>query len=78
MKDENVIALLEKFQSLNLSATIDFNKFNNYAITHHSTPLLLLLTNNQNLGLSAAAQPSAFVGALRSTPQPPYRQSSFA
>lgn len=39
MKDENVIALLEKFQSLNLSATIDFDKFNNYAITHHSTTI---------------------------------------
>jgi Fic family protein len=39
MKDENVIALLEKFQSLNLSANIDFDKFNNYAITHHSTTI---------------------------------------
>ena len=41
MKDENVIALLEKFQSLNLSANIDFDKYNNYAITHHFTPFLV-------------------------------------
>jgi len=39
MKDEMVIALLEKFQSLNLSANIDFDKFNHYAITHHSTTI---------------------------------------
>ena len=29
-------------------------------------------------GLSAVVLPSAFVGALRSTPQPPYIHSSFA
>jgi len=32
----------------------------------------------KNLGLSAAALPSAFVGAVRSTPQPPCGQYSFA
>jgi len=36
---ENIALLLEKFQSLNLSANIDFDKFNNYAITHHSTTI---------------------------------------
>ena len=35
-------------------------------------------TKKKNLGLSAAALPSAFVGAVRSTPQPPCRQYSFA
>ena len=32
----------------------------------------------KNLGLSAAALLSAFIGAVRSTPQPPCRQYSFA
>lgn len=35
----DIISLLEKFQSLNLSAIIDFDKFNQYAITHHSTTI---------------------------------------
>ncbi len=35
----NIISLIEKFQSLNLSANIDFDKFNQYAITHHSTTI---------------------------------------
>ena len=35
----NIISLLEKFQSLNLSANIDFDKFNQYAITHHSVTI---------------------------------------
>ena len=39
MENENIILLLEKFQSLNLSAIIDFDKFNWYAITHHSTTI---------------------------------------
>ena len=39
MKNEAVIPLIEKFQSLNLSAAIDFDKFNQYAITHHSTTI---------------------------------------
>jgi Fic family protein len=39
MESEVVISLLEKFQSLNLSANIDFDKFNQYAITHHSTTI---------------------------------------
>jgi Fic family protein len=34
-----IISLIEKFQSLNLSAIIDFDKFNGYAITHHSTTI---------------------------------------
>jgi hypothetical protein len=40
--------------------------------------LLFFGTISKNLGLSAGAIPSAFAGALRSTPQPPYRQYSFA
>ncbi len=34
-----ITALLEKFKSLNLSANIDFDKFNQYGITHHSTKI---------------------------------------
>jgi Fic family protein len=33
------ILLLKQFQSLNLSSIIDFDKFNGYAITHHSTTI---------------------------------------
>ena len=39
MESKNITLLVEKFQSLNLSAAIDFNKFNQYAITHHSTTI---------------------------------------
>lgn len=39
MTDQPIISLVEKFQSLNLSAIIDFDKFNGYAITHHSTTI---------------------------------------
>ncbi|MBC7510130.1 MAG: Fic family protein [Ferruginibacter sp.] len=39
MDEQNIISLIEKFQSLNLSAIIDFDKFNGYAITHHSTTI---------------------------------------
>ena len=39
MESKNIIPLIEKFQSLNLSAVIDFDKFNHYAITHHSTTI---------------------------------------
>lgn len=39
MADLNIISLIEKFQSLNLSQHIDFDKFNQYAITHHSTSI---------------------------------------
>jgi Fic family protein len=39
MGDGDIISLLEKFQSLNLSANIDFDKFNQYAITHHSVTI---------------------------------------
>lgn len=39
MINQPIIALIEKFQSLNLSAIIDFDKFNGYAITHHSTTI---------------------------------------
>jgi Fic family protein len=39
MNDQEIILLIEKFQSLNLSAIIDFDKFNDFAITHHSTTI---------------------------------------
>ena len=39
MDEQNIISLIEKFQSLNLSAIIDFDKFKGYAITHHSTTI---------------------------------------
>jgi Fic family protein len=39
VKQQTIISLIEKFQSLNLSAIIDFDKFNGYAITHHSTTI---------------------------------------
>ena len=39
MNNQTIISLIEKFQSLNLSAIIDFDKFNSYAITHHSTTI---------------------------------------
>lgn len=39
MNSQTIISLFEKFQSLNLSAIIDFDKFNGYAITHHSTTI---------------------------------------
>jgi Fic family protein len=39
MNTQPIISLIEKFQSLNLSAIIDFDKFNGYAITHHSTTI---------------------------------------
>ncbi len=39
MDNPNIISLMDKFQSLNLSANIDFDKFNYYAITHHSTTI---------------------------------------
>ena len=39
MNNQTTIALIEKFQSLNLSTIIDFDKFNGYAITHHSTTI---------------------------------------
>lgn len=39
MDETNVISLLEKFKSLQLSKNIDFDKFNRYAITHHSTTI---------------------------------------
>src|SRR5690606_10093693 len=34
-----IIGLIEKFNSLELSKNIDFDKFNYYAITHHSTTI---------------------------------------
>lgn len=37
--DESVNILLQQYQSLNLSAYIDYDKFNQYAITHHSTTI---------------------------------------
>ncbi len=39
MKDPNIISLIAKFNSLQLSKNIDFDKFNQYAITHHSTTI---------------------------------------
>ncbi len=39
MDEKNIISLIEKFKSLNLSANIDFDKFNQYAITHHSSTI---------------------------------------
>ena len=39
MNSQTTILLLDKFRSLNLSANIDFDKFNHYAITHHSTTI---------------------------------------
>lgn len=39
MDNENIISLVDKFQSLNLSANINFDKLNQYAITHHSTTI---------------------------------------
>jgi Fic family protein len=39
VNEQSIISLITKFQSLNLSAIIDFDKFNGYAITHHSTTI---------------------------------------
>lgn len=39
MDISDLILLIKKFQSLDLSSIIDFDKFNNYAITHHSTTI---------------------------------------
>lgn len=39
MEEAGIIALIEKYNSLELSKNIDFDKFNQYAITHHSTTI---------------------------------------
>ena len=39
MAESKIISLIEKFNSLQLSKNIDFDKFNQYAITHHSTTI---------------------------------------
>ena len=39
MNETNIITLLENFKALNLSQNIDFDKFNQYSITHHSTTI---------------------------------------
>ncbi len=39
MDETNIISLIEKFKSLQLYKNIDFDKFNHYAITHHSTTI---------------------------------------
>ena len=39
MNRSKIISLIEKFNSLQLSKNIDFDKFNEYAITHHSTTI---------------------------------------
>ena len=33
----DILPILEEFQSLHLDEVIDFNKFNQYAIVHHSS-----------------------------------------
>ncbi len=35
----NIISLLEQYKKLELSKNIDFDKFNQYAITHHSSSI---------------------------------------
>ncbi len=35
----NITSLIEEYQSLKLSAIIDFDKFNQYSIVHHSTTI---------------------------------------
>lgn len=39
MNETNIISLLQKFKGLNLSQNIDFDKFNQYSITHHSSTI---------------------------------------
>ena len=39
MDETNIILLLENFKSLHLSNNIDFDKFNQYSITHHSSTI---------------------------------------
>ena len=39
MNAQTKLSLNDKFQTLNLSAIIDFDKFRDYAITHHSTTI---------------------------------------
>ena len=39
MDGSKIISLIEKFNSLQLSKNIDFDKFNEYSITHHSTTI---------------------------------------
>jgi Fic family protein len=39
MDKSKILSLIEKFNSLELSNNIDFDKFNEYAITHHSTTI---------------------------------------
>lgn len=39
MNSSKTISLIEKFNSLQLSTIIDFDKFNQYSITHHSTTI---------------------------------------
>ena len=34
---EELLALLKNYQDLNLPEVVDYDKFNLYAITHHST-----------------------------------------
>lgn len=63
MNEKTIISLIEKFQSLNLSAIIDFDKFNRYAITHHSTTIEgATLTENETRllldeGITPAGKP---------------------
>lgn len=39
MDESKIISLIEKFNSLQLSAIIDFDKYNHYNITYHSTSI---------------------------------------
>ncbi|MGB2846045.1 MAG: cell filamentation protein Fic, partial [Saprospiraceae bacterium] len=34
---DNILSLIDTYKSLGLTEVIDYNKFNYYAITHHST-----------------------------------------
>jgi hypothetical protein len=36
---ENIEKLISEYQTLNLSSIIDYDKFNEYAITYHSTTI---------------------------------------
>jgi len=39
MDEQNIISIVDKFKTLNLSTIIDFDKYNFYGITYHSTAI---------------------------------------
>ena len=39
MNEQDIILIVDKFQSLDLSTIIDFDKYNFYGITYHSTAI---------------------------------------